>query len=189
MPPGRSINKFAALAACATAAVTLLGCQQKPAAAPRQPLAVTVRGASSPEAAARGRIDSAAVDADPCAARLQEISGALLEYYAIHSALPKSLDELQSLPDLDRPLTFACPGSSKPFVYVPGGLTSPADQRVILLYDPRSDTAGMRWVILMRRPTGRQTAAAWAERLSDATFLGYAPAAQPTTATRPSTGK
>ena len=106
---------------------------------------------------------------------MQDISGALLEYYAINSRLPATLAELNSLSDLDRPLTFSSPASGKPFVYAPVGLRSPADPREIVLFDPAVDREGLRWVIKLRRPRGREVAATWVERIPNSIFQTYAP--------------
>jgi hypothetical protein len=113
---------------------------------------------------------------DPCAARLHAISGAMLEYYALHNRLPAKLQDLQSLADLDQPLQFTCTDSGQPFVYVPAGLHSPDETRRIILHDPVPDRSGLRWVIMMQKPRGRQPAAMWVVSLTDPLFRGYTPA-------------
>src|SRR6266496_3760811 len=107
---------------------------------------------------------------DPCAARLHAISGAMLEYYALHNRLPVALVELESLADLDQPLNFVCPDSGQPYVYVPAGLQAPDDAKRIVLHDPTPNRLGLRWVILMQKPRGRQPAAMWVVSLTDPLF-------------------
>ena len=119
---------------------------------------------------------------DPCAARLHAISGAMLEYYALHNRLPVALAELESLADLDQPLNFVCPDSGQPYVYVPAGLQAPDDAKRIVLHDPTPNRMGLRWVILMQKPRGRQPAAMWVVSLTDPLFRAYTPA--PAAATR-----
>lgn len=133
---------------------------------------------SPSDPAARPEQIESAIHSDPCAARLQDISGALLEYLAIHNRMPATLAELNTLPDLDQPLTFACPSSAKPFVYVPAGLISPTDPRQIVLYDSAVDRAGLRWVIRLRRPRGRESAATFVEHMPQSVFQSFAPVSQ-----------
>jgi hypothetical protein len=133
---------------------------------------------SPSDPAARPEQIESAIHSDPCSLRLQDISGALLEYFAIHNRLPAALAVLNGLPDLDHPLTFACPGSNKPFVYVPTGLISPTDPQQIVLYDPAVDRSGLRWVIRLRRPRGGETAAAFVEHMPQSVFQTFAPRAQ-----------
>jgi hypothetical protein len=155
-------------------AICVSGCQSARAPHPAEQRTVTVNGASpGPDASARTDQIEQALGANPADVRLQDISGAILEYYAIHDRLPASLADLQSLPDLDRPLNLVSPASGKPYVYVPEGLKSPRDPRQIVVYDAAPDSAGMRYVILLRRPHGRQTAATWVDRLPDAVFHQY----------------
>lgn len=127
-----------------------------------------------------------ALKSDPCAARLHAISGAMLEYYALHNRLPATLQDLQSLADLDQPLQFTCTESGQPYVYVPTGLQSPDETRRIILHDPAPDRSGLRWVILMQKPRGRQPAAMFVVSLTEPLFRAYTPApAPPTTAPKP----
>jgi len=136
---------------------------------------VTVNGASPGAAApaARSAQIEQAIGANPAGMRLQEISGALLEYYAIHGRLPAALAELQSLPDLDQPLNLVSPTSGKPYGYAPQGLKSPTDTREIVVYDIASDASGLRYVILLRRPRAREAAATWVDRIPEAKFQQY----------------
>lgn len=152
-------------------AVASFGCQPTPAEQSRAQPQVIVSGAqSSSDPPARTEQIEGAIHSDACAARLQEISGALLEYYALYEELPARLDVLNALPDLDQPLAFSCPNSDRPFVYVPSGLHSAGDSRQIVLYDSVIDRAGLRWVIRMRRPSAREAAATWVEHVPASTF-------------------
>lgn len=167
-------------AACAALAI---GCQPAPNAPEQQSRQMTVT-VNAPQAdphsdpAARPEQIESALHSDPCAARLQDIGGALLEYYFLHGRLPMTLEELSALPDLERPLTFSCPGSDKAFVYVPAGLVSAGDPRPIVVYDPTVDRAGLRWVIRLRRPTHREAAAAFVEHIPQSVFQTATPPAQ-----------
>jgi hypothetical protein len=148
---------------------------------------VTVNGKPLPNNERPAGLDTA-VKSDPCAARLHAISGAMLEYFALNNRLPPKLDDLRPLLDVDRSLSFTCPVSGTPYAYVPRGLVSQDDNRQIILHDPQPDRTGMRWVILMQRPQGRQPAAMWVVSLSDPMFRAYAaPADAPKTTTRPTT--
>ncbi|HEY2589715.1 MAG TPA: hypothetical protein VGI81_28485 [Tepidisphaeraceae bacterium] len=151
-----------------------LGCQPAPLPSSNPHPTVTVNGAP-PGAAAPARPEQIeqAIGASPAGMRLQEISGALLEYYALHGRLPAMLAELESLPDLDQPLNFMSPTSGKPYAYVPAGLKSPTDTREIVVYDIAPDASGLRYVILLRRPRGREAAATWVDRIPEAMFQQY----------------
>lgn len=160
-------------------AFVAIGCQPAPAPQTRSQPQVIINGAQSvSDPPARPEQIEGAIHSDVCAARLQEISGALLEYYASYERLPARLDVLNSLPDLDQPLAFSCPNSDRAFVYVPTGLHSAGDSRPIVLYDPAIDRAGLRWVIRMRKPTAREAAATWVERVPAST-IDIHPPAQP----------
>lgn len=169
------------------AALLLGGCQTEVVDAPisQKPL-VVVNGqqwsGDNPPPTKQPPIEQA-INSDPCAARLHEISGAMLEFFAINARLPRQLDELQTLTDLDRPLSFVCPTSSKPYTYVPTGLRSADEPRLIIVYDSTADNSGQRWAILMQKPKGRQPAAMWVMSLSEPVFRTYT--APPIPATRP----
>lgn len=178
MPEGRYVFRWLLFMACAAASS---GCRQAPpSSAEQRPIEVRVstpqQEQSPSDPAARTEQIETAIRSDPCSLRLQQISGALLEYGAIHGRLPEKLSQLNALPDLDEPLTFTCPGSAHPFVYVPSGLVSPTDPRQIVLYDPDMDKAGLRWVICLRRPRPREAAATFVERMPQAVFQTFTPA-------------
>jgi hypothetical protein len=124
-----------------------------------------------------------ALRSDPCAARLHAISGAMLEYYALHNRLPPALQNLASLADLDEPLNFTCPETGRPYVYVPTGLQSPKDSRLIVVHDAETHRSGQRWVILLQKPKGRQAASLWVVPMGEAEFRAHTPAPPP--ASRP----
>jgi hypothetical protein len=121
-----------------------------------------------------------ALKSDPCAARLHDISGAMLEYYALHNRLPPALQNLASLADLDQPLNFTCPETGLPYTYVPAGLASPTDPRLIIAHDAEPHRSGQRWVILLQKPKGRQPALMWVVPMTDADFKSHTPAPPPT---------
>jgi hypothetical protein len=91
---------------------------------------------------------------DACASRLHDICGLLLMYSLNHPDLPASLDELRSEPGFDEVKEFVCPVSHKPYVYNPGGL--PYENGFLVMYDATPAHSGMRWAILITRPTGTQ---------------------------------
>ena len=177
MVKGWSVFGWLILSGCAA---VMLGCRQTaPPASEQRPIEVRVstqQEQSASDPAARTEQIETAIHSDPCSLRLQQISGAILEYIAIHARLPEKLSQLNALPDLDEPLTFTCPGSAHPFVYVPSGLVSPTDPRQIVVYDPDTDRAGLRWVICLRRPRPREAAATFVERMPQAVFQTFTPA-------------
>ncbi len=116
-----------------------------------------------------------AVGSDPCAARLHDIAGAMLFYFALNKHLPASLSDLQALSDFDNPLVFACPHSQQPYVYVPEGLRSVNRPKLIILHDP-VPRDGKRMCILIQ-PTGPGAAQSLeVVNLPEPLFLAYQPA-------------
>ena len=98
------------------------------------------------------RIDpNVATQSDPCAARMHDVAGAMLMYYALNQRLPERLEELSAMQDVGAPtLEFICPQSSMPYVYVPSGLRAEGKSKVIILHDAAAVHAGAsRWCILM----------------------------------------
>lgn len=174
----RSLLPGLTWAACATVAVS---CQPAPNTFPQQPQQMTVtinaqQADPHSDPAARPEQIEGAIRSDPCAARLHAISGAMLEYYALHGRLPIRIEDLNALSDLEEPLSFSCPASGKPFVYVPSGLTSLEDPKPIVLFDPAVDRAGLRWVIRLRRPTPQEAGATFVEHLPETVFRTFVPA-------------
>lgn len=174
---GSSIGLFPRAVTLILLAAALAGCKSDPASMPAARATVRINGE---DFAPRGRQKPQPLDqtlkSDPCAARLHAISGAMLEYYALNNRLPRTLTDLQSLADLDDPLTLTCPETGKPYQYVPAGLQSPEDARQIIVVDSAPNNSGLRWAILMQRARGRQPAAMWVMLLTDPVFQGYVPA-------------
>lgn len=173
-----------ALLACSACLSIATGCQTVANTAPQQPkqLTVTVRAPQSDSAsdppATPDDIEWAlnSSRADPCAAHLQRICGILLQYYSTNGRLPSRLEDLNTLPEIKEPLTFSCPGSGKPFVYVPSGLVRLGDARPIVLFDQNVDRAGLRWVIRLRRHTAYEAGMTSVEHVQESVFKTFVPA-------------
>lgn len=171
------------VAACVLAVAALAGCKSSTDdMSPRPVVRMNGQEYKSSGQAVSMPIDEA-LKSDPCAARLHAISGAMLEYYALHNRLPPALPNLASLADLDEPLNFACPETGRAYAYVPTGLQSPADSRLIVVHDAEPHRSGQRWVILLQKPKGRQAASLWVVPMGEAEFRAHTPAPPP--ASRP----
>ena len=179
-------------------AVALAGCRTEVQPAERQP-ARTVRvssperpdgsaaGPARPQSQAPARPQTPApgpgtpstpepaqvVADDPCAARLHEIAGTMLLYYALNKRLPAELDELRAVADFDQALSFTCPASGRPYVYVPSGLRFPGKEERLVLHDAEPSHDGGRWGILAAPPRGKRPAATWAVHLPEDVFAKY----------------
>ncbi len=92
------------------------------------------------------------VSTDPCVAQMQNIAGAMLLYFALNKHLPPTLDDLKTMADVDAPLSFVCPRTGEPFVYVPNGLGTVGQPKHIILYQASPDPRGQRWCIFMSPP-------------------------------------
>ena len=197
---GRWSKQFRACAvgSLATAAALVAGCQRETVASgPQVPLGrpvVIVNGQPAspdgtplqpPTAAATPSVDRT-LKSDPCAARLHEISGAMLAYHAVYGRMPRAIEELKTIQGpADATLEFTCPASGEAYVYVPSGLRLPGEARQVVVHDRSPGPAGLRWVILMQPPRGRQTAATLVTRLTEPEFRAYTAAEPQPASTRP----
>jgi hypothetical protein len=93
-----------------------------------------------------------AIRHDPCAARLQNIGGTLLLYYATNQQMPRALEELKPLADFDQPVELTCPVSKKPYTYSPNGLAASGKEKRIVVYDAEPSHQGSRWCLFMIPP-------------------------------------
>lgn len=88
---------------------------------------------------------------EPCAVRMGNICETLLLYYAAQGRLPATRADLAAARGPDAP-PLVCPGSQKPYVYDPAGLTIPRLPGRLILYDPEPSHVGMRLAILLEPP-------------------------------------
>ena len=114
---------------------------------------------------------------DPSAARLHDISGQILMYYAVNKRLPDRLDELAAFADLGTEPSYVSPTSGKPYAYLPAGLVTPGQPRRLIVYEAALAAGAKRWGILMGEPQGDQPAAMWVVPLPDEVFKAYVPSA------------
>jgi hypothetical protein len=113
---------------------------------------------------------------EPSAARLHDLSGDLLLYYAIHRRLPDSLEALATVVDADRTPDFTSPASGRPLVYTPSSIAPPGDDRRLVLYDPTPTRNRSYWAVLMGQPRGTQPAATWVVELPEHALRNFAAA-------------
>jgi hypothetical protein len=83
---------------------------------------------------------------DRCPARLHDIEGAMLMFYALNKSLPAKLEDLRSVSDTTLDLT--CPDTGQPYAYAPNGLRKPGGSKRMLVYDSAMNSDGTRWCIL-----------------------------------------
>jgi hypothetical protein len=113
--------------------------------------------------------DSAPIDpADICATRQHDICGLLLLYYLDHHRLPKTLDELASVPGFEQVQSFTCPVSHRPYIYNPAGFIAPNGSGTVVLYDATPAHSGMRWGISIAEAQGNSPLVARVIALPDA---------------------
>ena len=112
-----------------------------------------------------------------CGDQLQDISGALIQYYALHKAMPAKLEDLAPLAEPGAPLKFSCPKSGKPYGYSPGGLIAPGKAASIVIYDASPDHNGYRWCVLVH-PSGVNAIVTDVVPVKEDVFRQYLPAAQ-----------
>jgi hypothetical protein len=93
---------------------------------------------------------------DPCAERLHNLSGLLLEYYVLHKGLPETLEELRKVAGPGAPLSFECPTSGQPYLYEPRGEPAPGRAGAVVIRDPLPVHLGMRWAVVILKPDRTQ---------------------------------
>jgi hypothetical protein len=108
---------------------------------------------------------------DRCPARLHDIEGALLLYYALKKEMPRSLDELHSISETKLELT--CPDSGLPYTYVPNGLRKRGGTKRIIVHDATMNRDGTRWCIVASdgRPGAPQSTEV--VQMAEPIFLSY----------------
>ena len=89
---------------------------------------------SQPARSVAAPANASAVDSYKCAENLHNICGYMLEYYVVNRRLPATLEELRPFVDPDRTLQIICPVSAKPYQYIPAGVHSPRDPRLLVVY-------------------------------------------------------
>ena len=129
---------------------------------------------STPSAPAQPGGPDPLASIEPCAARLQDVAGVMLLYYALNQRLPDGLEELRGVADIDQALEFTCPASGRPYVYDPAGLRYPGKDERLIIYDADPAHDGRtRWGVLAAPPKGKRPAAMWAVPLTDEVFNTY----------------
>lgn len=121
---------------------------------------------------------------DPSAIQLQNISGAILTYYAINKQLPDNLQEAAGYLDVPTPLvesdslSFVSPTSHKRYVYASNGLTVIGKDKYVIVYEPEPNADGNRWCIFMTPPTPGKPISLEVVAIPEAVFQTYQPAGQ-----------
>ena len=104
---------------------------------------------------------------DPCAARLHDLAGGLLAYYAAHGRLPEDLRGLRSAAGADALPPCVCPVSGKPYVYCKDGVKASGHAGLVVLYDATPAHEGAAWGIAMETPAGGGPVTAQVVRLAE----------------------
>ncbi len=112
------------------------------------------------------------VDADPCAANMQQIAGALLLYYATKHQMPERLRDIIPMADSDT-LKLECPASKMPYSYSPEGLRAEGKTKVIVVYDAAATHSGVRWCIVMSAPKSPVNRSLEVVAMPESQFLLY----------------
>lgn len=124
----KAMRNFAALACIAAAVVLAIGLVGCGPAADKGPV-----------------VTRPSTEQDPCADRLQDLCGVLLEYYAFNSrTLPP---DTAAIARLAPGIELKCPTSGLPYVYRPEGLAYPGQPGPIIMHDAAPSHSGMRWGI------------------------------------------
>jgi len=113
-----------------------------------------------------------AITNDACGSRLQDIAGALLQYYATNRRLPMALDDVRGMGDIDEPLKFTCPDTGLPYVYVPRGLHQPGKDMYIIVHDAIPHD-GIRHCIVMSVSGSTRTPQTQVVVMPEEMFLSY----------------
>ena len=144
------------------AAVALGGCQasKKPAAEPKAGHTF----ATTPDTSS-----AIIANTDPSAMNLQDMSGAILMYYALHKRLPDRLDQI--VPLADAPVSLTVPGTDKKYLYTPDGFLMQDRESRILVFEPAPMHSGHRLAITMSEPKPDVTTSCKVIALPESVFL------------------
>ena len=112
---------------------------------------------------------------DPCAARVHDLSGLLLLYYAVNKSLPENLSDMASLADIDVEFHDECPASGQPYAYVPQAVPPAGSTQFLILYDSVPAHNGLRWGVFITPPKDGQPPATRAILMSEEVFRRHAP--------------
>ena len=126
----------------------LVGCQTPPAPKPSSVNPPSIDEPGNPVEKRKLTPEQLAA-VDPCAIRLQDITGAILQFYAVNRHLPEKLEEVRTFSDFGAELQFTCPVSHQPYLYIPNGLQSAGRNKRIMLHDATAAHDGNRWCVLM----------------------------------------
>jgi hypothetical protein len=86
---------------------------------------------------------------DPCAERLHNLIGPILQYVVLNRQLPPKLDDVKQFADFGVPADLTCPESKQTYVYVPNGLKHEKQTNVIIVHDAAPAHNNRRWCITM----------------------------------------
>jgi hypothetical protein len=137
-------------------ALVLAGCAAPPAKEKKPAAADTPWSSTRPAEASRTPTASSGrlTINDPCPARLHDLCGPLLLYFATNNRLPKGVEELQRMPGFESVGPYTCPVSKQPYVYNPKGIISPNVTLRAVIYDAAPTHSGYRWTIVVEEPSG-----------------------------------
>jgi hypothetical protein len=113
----------------------------------------TASGVPKPNAPPRGPSAKLTIN-DPCPARLHDICGPLLLYYATNYHLPARVEELQRIPGFESVGPYVCPVSKQPYVYDAKGIVGPNIVQRAVIYDAAPSHGGYRWAIVVEEANG-----------------------------------
>jgi len=119
----------------ATTIVTIVAC-------------LVVLGCAAPPATPEGRREVT----DPCAARLHDLAGCLLHYFAVHGAMPDDLKQLQVSAGVQEMPPLVCPVSQAPYVYHKDGIALEGSSGRLVLHDAEPVHDGGRWGLVLTTP-------------------------------------
>lgn len=113
--------------------------------------------------------------APECEARLHDLAGHLLLYYAVNRRFPDQLEELTSVVESFDERSVTCPVSHQIYFYAPRGRSAPGQTRLLVLCDPTPAHGGLRWAVMIDPPTAaNQSPVPWVVPLPETLALQYA---------------
>jgi hypothetical protein len=161
-----SIVRRTAVAAVSVAFLTAAGCVQVPNENPRKAPVITKRTGESTARAGRPA-DAPPAEPDvieipnvpsqpnaldalaPCDAKLDNLGGLLLLYYASKKTLPPRLDDLAPLAQPGLLADFTCPFANRPYVYTRQNLNPSISGLKLIAYAPAPGKDGLRRALMM----------------------------------------
>jgi hypothetical protein len=114
---------------------------------------------------------------DECSDRVQNLCGALTNYYRAKQRFPVALEDLKPYGFVGEDLVLTCPASGKPYQYASSGLEAPGQDITIYIYDAEPSHADERWCGVVKKGATSGALGLFVEHIPESKFKMFLPVA------------